>query len=209
MKDYEALSRKHFDAQAKEYDARDTFYYSREGKISCRDIAAMLASSPYESLLDVGCGTGFLIDLLARQREARYTGLDLSTEMIRMAEKKQLPGAIFLCGSADRLPFADESFDIVTCSQSFHHYPYPEKAMAEALRVLKKGGLYILSDTGVGGLGGWIDNHILFRLSRSGDCHTTNRQGIARMMEKAGFTVTQARQVQGFIYTVTGRKDQG
>ena len=81
--------------------------------------------------------------------------------------------------------------------------------MAEALRVLKKGGLYILSDTGVGGLGGWIDNHILFRLSRSGDCHTTNRQGIARMMEKAGFTVTQARQVQGFIYTVTGRKDQG
>ena len=163
MKDYEALSRKHFDQQAAEYDARDTVYYSREGKISCRDIAEMLKDTFYESLLDVGCGTGFLIDMLAQQRTARYTGLDLS-------------------------------------------YPYPEKAMSEAFRVLKKGGLYILSDTGVGGLGGWIDNNILFRLSNSGDCHTTNRKGIAQMMEKTGFHVKESRQVQGFIYTVTGRK---
>ena len=59
---------------------------------------------------------------------------------------------------------------------------------------------------GIGGVGGWIDNHILFRLARSGDCHTTNRHGIARMMEKAGFTVTESRQIQGMIYTVTGRK---
>lgn len=206
MKDYEALSRKHFDQQAAEYDARDTVYYSREGKISCRDIAAMLKDSFYESLLDVGCGTGFLIDMLAQQRTARYTGLDLSAEMIKMAQQKNIPGAEFVNGTADELPFPDESFDIVTCSQSFHHYPYPEKAMSEAFRVLKKGGLYILSDTGVGGLGGWIDNNILFRLSNSGDCHTTNRRGIAEMMEKTGFHVTESRQVQGFIYTVTGRK---
>lgn len=206
MKDYEALSKKHFDQQAAEYDERDTVYYSREGKISCRDIAALIRNESYDSLLDVGCGTGFLIDMLVKQHPAEYVGLDLSTEMIRMAEKKQIPGAGFINGTADNIPFPEDSFDIVTCSQSFHHYPYPEKAMQEAFRVLKPGGLYILSDTGVGGLGGWIDNHILFRLARSGDCHTTNRKGIARMMEKAGFTVIQSRQVQGFIYTVTGRK---
>ena len=79
--------------------------------------------------------------------------------------------------------------------------------MSEVLRVLKPSGLYILSDTGIGGIGGWIDNHILFRLARSGDCHTTNRQGIARRMEKAGFTVTESRQIRGMIYTVTGRKE--
>ncbi len=189
MKDYEALSRKHFDRQAAEYDARDTVYYSREGKISCRDIAAQLRDIPYEALLDVGCGTGFLIDLLAKQRPARYAGLDLSPEMIRMAESKRIKGAEFLVGSADRLPFPDGCFDIVTCSQSFHHYPYPDKAMAEALRVLKPGGLYILSDTGIGGVGGWIDNHILFRLARSGDCHLTNRDGTARTMEGARSTM--------------------
>ena len=209
MKDYEALSRKHFDRQAAEYDARDTVYYSREGKISCRDMAAQLRDVPYEALLDVGCGTGFLIDLLAKQHPARSTGLDLSPDMIRMAKGKRIEGAQFVVGTADRLPFPDAGFDIVTCSQSFHHYPYPEKAMAEALRVLKPGGLYILSDTGICGIGGWIDNHILFRLARSGDCHTTNRHGIARMMEKAGFTVTESRQIRSMIYTVTGRKDAG
>ena len=207
MKDYEALSKKHFDAQAAEYDARDTVYYSREGKISCRDIAALLGDQPYEAVLDVGCGTGFLIDLLARKRPARYVGLDLSTEMLRMARQKQIAGAEFVAGTADKLPFKDGSFDIVTCSQSFHHYPYPSKAMQEAYRVLKPGGLYILSDTGIGGLGAWIDNHILFKLARSGDCHTTNRHGIARMMQQAGFSLVASRQVQGLIYTVTGKKD--
>ena len=206
MKDYEALSRAHFDKQAAEYDQRDTVYYSREGKISCRDIAGMLKDRSYERLLDVGCGTGFLIELLASQRRAAYEGLDLSDEMLKVARGKAIPDANFTQGSSDRLPYADGSFDIVTCSQSFHHYPNRQKAMAEAKRVLRPGGLYILSDTGVGGIGGWIDNHILFPLMRSGDCHTDNRHGIARLMEKVGFRVEESRQVQGMIYTVTGRK---
>ena len=207
MKNYEALSKKHFDGQAAEYDQRDTYYYSRNGKISCRDIAGQIKNLTYESLLDVGCGTGFLIELLIKQRPARYYGADLSDEMIRVAKGKAIPGAEFVAGSADKLPYPDESFDIVTCSQSFHHYPYPEKAMLEAKRVLKSGGLYILSDTGIGGVGGWIDNHILFKLMKSGDCHTTNRKGIEKMMEAAGFTVTDSRQVKGMIYTVTGKKN--
>ena len=207
MKDYEALSRKHFDSQAAEYDQRDTYYYSRNGKISCRDIAALLQKVPYEKLLDVGCGTGFLLEMLSAQKEAEYCGLDLSPEMIRVAQQKKIPGAEYTVGSSEALPYADGSFDVVTCSQSFHHYPHPEKAMAEAWRVLKPGGLYILSDTGIGGIGAWIDNHILFRLATSGDCHTTNRKGIAAMMEQAGFTVTDSRQLQGTIYTVTGKKE--
>jgi len=154
----------------------------------------------------VGCGTGFLIDLLTKQRSARYCGADLSDEMIRVAKKKQIEGAEFAVGSADKLPYPDETFDIVTCSQSFHHYPYPEQAMREAKRVLKPGGLYILSDTGIGGVGTWIDNHILFRLMRSGDCRTTNRKGIEKRMTAVGFTVADSRQVKGMIYTVTGKK---
>ncbi len=207
MKDYEALSKKHFDGQAAEYDQRDTYYYSLNGKISCRDIAEQLRELPFESLLDVGCGTGFLIDILAKDRAARYCGVDLSDEMILMAKKKQISGAEFVVCSADKLPYPDGSFDIVACSQSFHHYPYPEKAMQEAKRVLKPGGLYILSDTGIGGIGAWIDNHILFKLMKSGDCHTTNRKGIEKMMAIAGFTVTDSRQIKGMIYTVTGKKE--
>ena len=207
MKDYEALSKKHFDGQAAEYDQRDTYYYSQNGKISCRDIAQQIQGVPYEALLDVGCGTGFLIDMLAGQKSARSCGLDLSDEMIHVANGKAIPGAEFVVGSADKLPYPNDTFDIVACSQSFHHYPYPEKAMQEAWRVLKPGGLYILSDTGIGGVGAWIDNHILFQLARSGDCHTTNRKGIERMMESVGFTVMDSRQIKGMIYTVTGKKE--
>ena len=54
MKDYEALSKKHFDGQAAEYDQRDTYYYSQNGKISCRDIAEQVKNVPYEALMDVG-----------------------------------------------------------------------------------------------------------------------------------------------------------
>ena len=206
MKDYEALSKKHFDGQAADYDRRDTYYYSRNGKISCRDIAGQIKELPYESLLDVGCGTGFLMELLIKQRPAHYCGADLSDEMIRVAREKRINGAEFLVSSADKLPYPDETFDIVTCSQSFHHYPYPEEAMLEAKRVLKPGGLYILSDTGIGGIGAWIDNHILFKMMKSGDCHTTNRKGIETLMEAAGFAVTDSRQIHGMIYTVTGKK---
>ena len=207
MKDYEALSKKHFNGQAAEYDQRDTYYYSRNGKISCRDIVEQIKGVPYESLLDVGCGTGYLADILTKQKQARYCGVDLSDEMIRVAKGKGIPSAEFLVGSADKLPYPDESFDIVTCSQSFHHYPYPEKAMQEAMRVLKPGGLYILSDTGISGVGAWIDNHILFKLAKSGDCHTTDRKGIEKLMEAAGFTVTDSRKIKGMIYTVTGKKN--
>ena len=206
MKDYEALSKKHFDGQAADYDRRDTYYYSRNGKISCHDIAGQIKELPYESLLDVGCGTGFLMELLIKQRPAHYCGADLSDEMIRVAREKRINGAEFVVSSADKLPYPDETFDIVTCSQSFHHYPYPEKAMLEAKRVLKPGGLYILSDTGIGGIGAWIDNHILFKMMKSGDCHTTNRKGIETLMEAAGFAVTDSRQIHGMIYTVTRKK---
>ena len=206
MKDYEALSKKHFDSQAREYDARETAYYSKYPKISCRDVADRLRSIAYKTLLDVGCGTGYLFELLFAQREADYHGLDLSPEMLKMAKAKFGDRVTLVEGAADRLPYADNSFDVVTCIQSFHHYPDPDKAMQEAFRVLKPGGLYILSDTGVGGIGAWIDNHILFPLMNSGDHHTENRHGIARRMEKNGFTVVEKQQVKGFIYTVIGKK---
>ena len=187
-------------------------YVKEEAGVGSEDAVAMMhAGFPYldidyDSLLDVGCGTGFLIDLLAKDHMADYIGLDLSPEMIRMAKLKNIQGASFFEGTADKLPFPDEVFDIVTCSQSFHHYPYQKKAMEEAYRVLRKGGIYILSDTGIGGIGAWIDNHILFKLARSGDCHTMDRRGIGEMMESVGFKVEDSRQIRKLIYTVKGMK---
>lgn len=206
MKDYEKLSKAHFDKQAKEYDQRNTTYYSKEGKISCKDILSFLKDKEYSNLLDVGCGTGYLIDMLSKERQAKFYGVDLSDEMIKVAKSKNILNSEFIQGTSNNLPFEDNTFDIVTCSQSFHHYPYQIEAMKEAYRVLKKGGLYILSDTGVGGIGAFFDNHIMFPLMKSGDCHTTNKEGIAKMMKNVNFEIVNSYQVEGFIYTVIGKK---
>ena len=206
MKDYEKLSKEHFNRQASIYDEKDTIYYSKYGKISCNYVSEYLKNIDYNKLLDIGSGTGYLINMLKDKEMAEFYGLDLSEEMIRIAKSKNIENAQFILGSANKLPFDDDAFDIVTCIQSFHHYPYPNEAMREAYRVLKKGGLYILSDTGVGGIAAWIDNHILFKIMKSGDCHTENKEGISKLMIKNGFKVIDKKQIKGFIYSVVGQK---
>ncbi|MFR8879666.1 MAG: class I SAM-dependent methyltransferase [Methanobrevibacter smithii] len=206
MKDYEELSRKHFDKQADKYDQTNTTYYSKEGKISCRDIADYLKDKEFKKLLDVGTGTGYLIELLIKEHDAQYYGLDLSREMIKVAKGKNIKNTEFIEGVANKLPYENESFDVVTCSQSFHHYPYQEDALSEAYRVLKKDGIYILSDTGVGGIPALIDNYIIFPLLKSGDCKTHNKNEIAKMMETTGFKIEKKYNIKRFLYTVIGRK---
>lgn len=206
MKDYEKLSKEHFNKQAGIYDEKDTVYYSKFGKISCNYVSEYLKNIDYHKLLDVGCGTGYLINLLQYKDNTLFYGLDLSEEMLKMAKSKNIRNAEFILGSADKLPFDDNSFDVVTCIQSFHHYPYPNEAMKEVHRILKKGGIYILSDTGVGGIAAWIDNNILFPLMKSGDCHTENKEGISKRMIKNGFEIIEKKQLKGFIYSVIGKK---
>ena len=206
MKDYIEESRQHFNNQAKEYDENTSLTYSMGGKISCADIENYLKDNKYNKLLDIGCGTGWLLDNLSKQRDAEYHGIDLAENMLEVAKGKNIPNATFCLGNAQELPYEDETFDIVTCSQSFHHYPDSKKAIQEAYRVLKKGGMYILSDSGVGGFGKWFDEHILFKLIKSGDCVTYNRKGIAKKMQSCGFKVIRCEQLKSVIYTVVGVK---
>lgn len=206
MKDYIELSKKHFDNQAKIYDETNTAYYSKYPKISCKDVAQRLKCSAYQSLLDIGCGTGYLIDMLQKQKSADYYGLDLSPEMLKVAKNK-LSGSVELTeGYSDSLPYEDSSFDVVTCIQSFHHYPKPEKAMAEAYRVLKKGGLYILSDTGYGGIPKWLYNQFVLKVANTGDYAVYSMKDIENLMTKSGFAIQDAQKIDRFVYTIVAVK---
>lgn len=211
MKDYIELSKKHFDGQSKVYDETNTAYYSKYPKISCNDVAERLKNNNYENLLDVGCGTGYLIDILQKQTPADYYGLDLSPEMLKIAKSK-LPETVVLTeGYSDKLPYEDNTFDVVTCIQSFHHYPDPEKAMKEAYRVLKSGGLYILSDTGMGNYPKFIYNiynKLIVKHLNTGDYAAYSKNDIQNMMISAGFKMRDAQDITKFIYTVTGIKKQ-
>lgn len=130
-KDFVKMSKEWFDKQAPVYDETDTILYSKYGKISCKYIYDYLKDKEYQNLLDIGCGTGYLINMLSKEKEAEYVGLDLSSEMIKQANSKNIKNAKFIEGKSDALPFGDHTFDVVTCSQSFHHYPETSKPLQE------------------------------------------------------------------------------
>jgi len=89
-------------------------------------------------VLDVCCGTG-IVTAAAARRGARAVGLDFSAAMLNEARQAhpQLP---FDTADAEALPYADRSFDAVLSNFGIHHVPSPEKAIAEACRVLHLGG---------------------------------------------------------------------
>jgi SAM-dependent methyltransferase len=96
-------------------------------------------------ILDVGCGDGALTRFLAREG-ATATGIDISTETLKRARAaEQVPGADYAEGRGEALPYPDASADAVIFMNSLHHVPVSEqtKAVAEAARVLKPGGLLL------------------------------------------------------------------
>jgi ubiquinone/menaquinone biosynthesis C-methylase UbiE len=101
------------------------------------------------NVLDLGCGTGRLLDRLAdRFPDLRGTGLDFSPEMLRQARQRNHhhPRLIYVQGNAEALPFADSQFDAVFNTLSFLHYPKPEQVFSEVSRVLNPGGHFYLVD---------------------------------------------------------------
>jgi ubiquinone/menaquinone biosynthesis C-methylase UbiE len=90
------------------------------------------------SVLDVACGPGY-VSAAAKELSAVPTGIDFSESMVAIA-KEVFPDISFVQGDAQELPFGDGSFDQVLINFGLLHVARPEKACAEACRVLKSGG---------------------------------------------------------------------
>ncbi len=108
----------------------------------CRKIAARLGSMSGRRVLDVACGTGEWLDYF-RRGGAEVAGIDLSRKAIDVCLKK-FPGSDFHCGPAETLPFADNSFDLVTCMGSLEHFLDKPRALAEMRRVAKPGARFVI-----------------------------------------------------------------
>jgi SAM-dependent methyltransferase len=94
-------------------------------------------------LLDVAAGPGRL-SAKAAGRGARATGTDLAPAMVALA-RRLYPSVDFREASAEELPFADASFDAVTCAFGVGHFSEPERVIAEFARVLAPRGIAALS----------------------------------------------------------------
>lgn len=101
-------------------------------------------------VLDVGCGTGVFAERVRRALpSARVWGVDLVADMLAKGSQRWQRHADRVQpvqGDSERLPFAEGTFDFVTCANSFHHYPHQDRAVAEMHRVLRPGGRLMIID---------------------------------------------------------------
>lgn len=99
--------------------------------------------SPNTKALDVGCGAGFLSNELS-MAGLDVTAIDLSEESLKVARAHDLSGRVlYLSADAYQLPFANQSFDVVTAMDFLEHVDRPEDIIKEISRVLKPQGLFI------------------------------------------------------------------
>jgi ubiquinone/menaquinone biosynthesis C-methylase UbiE len=119
----------------------EAWYETPEGRradeLEKAALSQLLESFPQaRSVLEVGCGTGHFTRWLDQQGLAAV-GVDLSAEML--AEAQRLDGVTLVRGDAHRLPFADDAFDLVALVTTLEFLDRPREAIAEALRVGRRG----------------------------------------------------------------------
>lgn len=172
-----------FDKEAQTYEN------SQDGKFCSRAYPAIIETInglPGNAHLDVGCGTGTILSKLSSK--AKLCGIDLSEKMIARAKKTLKDNAELITGDAEALPWPTQTFDTVSCTFSFHHYPNPEKVLSEMSRVLKKGGCLILADP-------WMPfpfqpiMNFFCRYSKGGDHHIYKKAEMQRLLIKAGLNL--------------------
>jgi ubiquinone/menaquinone biosynthesis C-methylase UbiE len=132
-------SKKQFDKWAENYDAE------HKGSNVDHEISQLIDNINCESILDVGCGDGRLLEILKRDRRM-LNGIDISSKMIKIAEKKLSDKARLVVGDSEFLPWPDDEFDAIICAASFHHYPKPKAVLKEMVRVLKQGGVLLIAE---------------------------------------------------------------
>lgn len=146
--------------------------------------------SEQANVLDIGCGTGRLLDRLANHfPHLQGTGLDLSTEMLRQARRsnRHRPRLIFIQGVSHAMPFAENQFEAAFSTISFLHYPEPQQVLKQVHRVLQPGGRFYLVDYTVSEQRSEIQRRLLSPISiRFYSRQTRVRLGIEAELSCAG-----------------------
>jgi ubiquinone/menaquinone biosynthesis C-methylase UbiE len=170
-----------FDDRARSYDQgwRGRLHHVISERTAA--LATATVAAP-QHVLDVGCGTGYLLRVLAGHYPGARSlaGIDAAPNMIETAERitddKRLT---FATGVAEHLPYDDASMDLVVSSTSFDHWSDQGAGLAECARVLRPGGHLVLVDQ----FSRWLIPTLA--VSRRSKARTRSRAG--SLLDRAGF----------------------
>lgn len=163
-----------------------------------REVLNIIRSSGIKpkNLLDVGCASGWFLSRLALEYPTtRCIGLDVYEKAVEYG-KKRYKHLKLVHADAHKIPFSDNSFDVVTCTEVLEHVIGPEKVLREIKRVLKPGGIAIIEmDTGnfLFSFIWYLWSHLRNGVWKDAHIHAFSTQKLEEMIIKCGFGIKKKK----------------
>jgi ubiquinone/menaquinone biosynthesis C-methylase UbiE len=159
-------------------------------------------------ILDIGCGQGRFLDKVhSENKNISCFGLDLSTEMIRIASEKATGNCHFNVGECDSLPYERCSFSKIFCMNSFHHFSDPEKSLSEISRVIKDNGEIIIGDV-------WLPLFLreavnaFLPFTKTGDYRIYSKREMVDLFSRYAFEMKNYFYVHPFLFAIKFKRNK-
>jgi len=166
--------------------------------------------------LDVACGAGFPLFELAHVHgpSSRFTGLDLWREALNRARRKiavyGLTNVDLVEADASAMPFADESFDLITSNLGINNFVDPPRVIAECHRIARRGARIVVTTNLTGHMAEFyeifrqtIPPHLIPALDAQ-EAHRGTRAGVEQLLTDAGFKLTRVVEDEFFLRFADG-----